>query len=120
MLCRQVQKIEKQAFEPKDMKGEFAGTKTYLQRLAGIQMSRKTGWQQIDALRQIRNKLAHEGGFVRRDDANFRELVQRTPGVEVDDQDMVTPTSQFLLDAIATIRTFLREVVNDLKAKYHD
>jgi len=119
-LCWQVQKIEKQPFGPRDMKGDFFGARIYLERLAGIRMARKPDWQRIVTLREIRNKLVHEGGNVRRGDMKFLTLVNRTPDVTLDDQNMVTLTNQFCIDSIATIRTFLGELVNDLRAKFHD
>ena len=120
VLCRRIQKIQKQPFGPQDLKGEFSGAEAYLQRLAGIRMRKCRGWEKIDVLRKIRNMLVHQGGRVRRGDTKFSKLVDRTSGVALDDQEMVTLTDAFCLDSIATIRAYLSDLANDLGTVFHD
>jgi hypothetical protein len=120
VLCWRIQKIEKQAFGPQDLKGEFSGAESYLLRLACVKMRKTQGWEKIDVLRKIRNMLVHQGGSVRQGDTKFRDLVNRTIGVALDNQDMVTLTAEFCLDSIETARAYLSNLVNELRAVYHD
>jgi hypothetical protein len=120
VFCWRIQKIKNQDFGPEDLRGEFCGTDAYLQRLAGIKLSGLREWQKIDVLRRIRNMLVHQGGNVRKNDVKFRALIKATPGTSLDNHQMIILADTFCLDALNTIRAYVKELASELRKVFHD
>ena len=115
VLCWQVQKIRRETFGPQDLRSEFCGSKAFLDRMVGIKMNSYPEWQKIDGLRKLRNLMVHQAGHVPKGETSHQDLIRHTAGVSLDDEGMLCVTDAFCLDAIGTIRGYVKAMMTDLR-----
>lgn len=76
-ICERARQRHSIPFSARDLKGSsLDAPKKYLQELDGNFPTNAEEWPRIKKYRQVRNKIMHEGGYIRGGDTSFDQFIE--------------------------------------------
>ncbi|QDT46174.1 hypothetical protein Pan258_01910 [Symmachiella dynata] len=117
-VCKVAQRLKKESFGPRDLKGEFSGAAAFLKGICNINIQKTNEFAEatkVKHYRLIRNAIAHQGGYVTKDQATLNDFIANTKGISLKD-DQIHVTKDFCIEAMEDLHTYVQSICDEAES----